>query len=505
MSGTKTFFSSSAFNFLTTITKVIYAMLVASLFGASSNMDTFVAAVSITMALNALLNNSQSNTLIPFLSGRESDYNTILSRVVNFNGIISFLCAVLISLLAPLLISSVAPGLQPEQKIQAAILLRILSINIILNNLGALGNAILKMDNKITTTYIFAFVNAVFSLLLLALFKKRWGVYIFPFIQITAMIPFVFYTLSLLRKKGIHINPFTMLHKETVYSYTKLLVPVLSAWLFVWVIKFSDNNIASRFASGSMSYLNYCTKVLNFAGVLPSIICSMTFPRLSKIAQLGDKEEYKTQFLDGFNKLLFLILPIGIITFSFAESIITIMYQRGSFTLEDSRTVALLIKGYILVITCAPIGSFLSNAFFAYKKPKVAMYISITSSVTNVILNIALSYFWGVLGLVIASSLSFLLGNILQWLHIKKVNNTLTPMTLFTHVQKQLTCGAIALIVGLTSTYLLGAISFSNTLGNALFRLTAGACLVAFSYLGAGILLREENSLNLLSKVRGKQ
>lgn len=450
----KSFLSSSLFNTLSSAILVIYSMLVASLFGATADMDSYVAATSITIAINALLNNSQSNTLIPFLAGK-NDKSKTLSKVINFNFTLSLSLSLVILILSPLIIMVVAPGLSIPQQQQSTLLLRILSINIIFNNIRALGSAILKLEDKISITYFFGFLGTLGLFVLLFTIRDRFGVYIFPFIQLISGLPFLIYTFILFKKKGIFFNPIREYDKSTISEYSKLLIPVLTGWLFVWVIKFTDNNIASRFQTGSMSYLSYCTKILNFAILMPNIICGITFPILSKLAQNNSTTEYAKSFNDGFKKLLFLIIPIGLIIFLFSKSIVLLMYQRGSFTPHDTNNVALLVKGYIFVIVCAPIGGYLSNAFFAFKQPKIAMKISITSSVTNVILNIVLSQFWGVLGLVIASSIAFLLGNILQAYFLKKVNPILTVKSLTLTNWKVLLTLVVVLVFGLLSEPLL--------------------------------------------------
>lgn len=503
MSNTRTFFSSSLLNFLSTISRVIYSMLVASLFGATSIMDTFVAAVGITLAINALLNNSQANTLIPFLAGRTEDKGILLSRVVNFNLFLSLMAAILISILAPFLINSIAPGLDLQSKDQASLLLRILSINILLNNIGALGNALLKLDNRITTTYSFTVFNAFYSLITLSIFKDRWGVYIFPFIQISAMVPLVAFTIHLMLKKGVTFHPIKNYHIQTIKEYSRLLVPVLSAWVFVWIIKFTDNNIASRYDTGSMSYVSYCTKILNFSGILPSIICSMSFPHLSKLVQKNKIDEYKHSFHNGFSKLLLLIIPIGTITFLYSESIITLMYQRGSFTPQDSSTVALFVKGYILVIICAPIGSYLSNVFFAYKKPVYAMKISVTSSIVNVVLNIVFSKIWGVMGLMIASSIAFLLGNILQAMFIHKVQNVITFKSLLRKNSKIVATISTIIPTGIISQPIIKqwiANHISSVQLIELFNLIIGIAIVGTLFMFTSLILKEENFLKFFRK-----
>lgn len=499
----KSFLSSSLFNTLSSAVLVIYSMLIASLFGATADMDTYVAATSITIAINALLNNSQSNTLIPFLAGKD-DKNKTLSKVINFNFTLSLSLTLLVVILSPLIIRVIAPGLSATQQQQSSLLLRILSINILFTNIGALGSAILKLDNKISTTYFFGFLGTLTLFILLYTIKDRFGVYVFPLIQLISGIPFLIYNFILFKKKGISFHPIKEFDKSVISEYSKLLIPVLTGWLFVWIIKFTDNNIASRFQTGSMSYLSYCTKILNFAILIPNIICGMTFPILSKLAQNNSSTEYAKSFKDGFKKLLILIIPICLIIFLFSRSIVLLMYQRGSFTPHDTNNVALLIKGYIFVIVCAPIGSYFANAFFAFKKPKTAMKISITSSLTNVVLNIALSQIWGVLGLVIASSIAFLLGNVLQSYFLKKVNPILTVKSLLLANRKVLLSLVVVLLVGLFSEPLLTDwinLYISNRHYSNIAILILGSACTAFLFFIMLLIQKEVLALKISQKV----
>lgn len=443
MSDRKSFFSSSLFQGISTIIKVLYSMLVAATFGATASMDSFVAASSIVIAINALLNNSQSNTLIPFLGKNEAESNNKLLQIGNLNFLLVLFAGGLLFLFSPILINVTAPGLTPEQQITASKLLRLLTATIVISNINAVGEALLKLQGKIETTFLFALVNSLISLIILFCLGKKMGISVFPLLQVVASIPFLIYSGITLRRSNFKIIPIKTFNFKIQGEYLRLLTPVLLSWFFVWLIKFTDNNIASRFSTGSMSYINYCAKISMFAIVLPNIICGMTFPKLSKLTNDKDQHNYSQIFNTGLSRLLLLLTPIGIITFIFGKSILGILFERGTFSVVDTSNISVLLKGYIFVIVCAPLGSYFSNVFFSYQRPKFAVTYSIVSSITNVILNIILAQFWGVLGLVIASSISFLLGTFLQGKSLHMVNPMLSFRKILILNQKILISGLI--------------------------------------------------------------
>lgn len=443
MSDRKSFLSSSFFQGISTISKILYSMLVAATFGASATMDSFVAASSVVIAINALLNNSQSNTLIPFLGKDFEKANNKLVQIGNLNLILVIVGVIVLITFSPLVIKGIAPGLTIEQQTSASTLLRLLSITIVISNITAIGEALLKLHGKIEITFLFALINSLISLFILFILGNELGIFVFPLLQILASIPLLVYSIIELRKSNFRVISLKNFEWKTQTEYLKLLLPVLLSWFFVWIIKFTDNNIASRFDTGSMSYINYCAKISMFAIVLPNIICGMTFPKLSKLTD--ETDQYNQIFNTGLSRLLLLLFPIGIITFIFGKPILGILFERGNFSANDASNIATLLKGYIFVIVCAPLGSYFSNVYFSYQKPKYAVTYSIISSVTNVILNIILAQFWGVLGLVIASSISFLLGTLLQVLNLYKVNNTITVASILNTNKKILFSGTITI------------------------------------------------------------
>ena len=107
---------SSSIQVATNIAHVIFGLSIAYYFGASEEMDAYVAASNFIIALNALFVHSQGNTLIPFISKYKShpEHKKIVSSIIQTNVAIFSCCSLLIFFGAKWIVFILAPGL-PDQ------------------------------------------------------------------------------------------------------------------------------------------------------------------------------------------------------------------------------------------------------------------------------------------------------------------------------------------------------------------------------------------------------
>jgi putative peptidoglycan lipid II flippase len=171
---------------------------------------------------------------------------------------------------------------------------------------------------------------------------------------------------------------------------------------------------------------------------------------LSKLGALRKEEEFLATFYKGLQTLFIVSLGISLFVFLFSYNIIEVLFERGNFFREDTLTVSSLLRYYFFVLLCSPVGAYLSNVYFAYRKTKLAMLYSIISSIINIVLNIVLGYLVGIIGLAIASSVAFLSGNIMQISNISRVNSNYRLSISLIKIFKTFLAGVLCFIIFIT-------------------------------------------------------
>ncbi|MFX1589357.1 MAG: lipid II flippase MurJ, partial [Promethearchaeota archaeon] len=311
-----------------------------------------------------------------------------------------------------------------------------------------IGSALLDYNYKFVKRYFIALVQSLLAIgILILLFVKKIGIYSTPYAHV-----FSFLTISLIYayiflKNGYRFKSPLPVINRFIKEYFHLLLPIVFSWFFVWLIRFTDIFIASFLKSGSISYLSYCQRINLYTSVIANVVCSIYFPVLSRLSSSKENSNYLVVFDKGLQTLFTISLSFTLFIFLFSYQIIEILFQHGNFLNKDTIMVSKLLRYYFFALLCAPMGSYFSIVYFSYRKTKPAMVYSIISSSINIVLNVILGYYIGIIGVVTASSIAFLAGNIMQILNIKRVNPEYRLLNSLQKLYKSFFAGVVTFLI----------------------------------------------------------
>lgn len=175
--------------------------------------------------------------------------------------------------------------------------------------------------------------------------------------------------------------------------------PQISAFLDTW--------IASFLLSGSISYLYYANRVFQLPLALFAIALSVgIFPKIARLIKNNDKKEALKLFKNGFWFLLFLLSLSAIGGIILSNEIVTLLFQRGAFSVEDANKSADVLQMYLIGLIPYGLAKLFSLWLYASHRQKEAAKISLFALTTNVLLYALLIEPLGVKGLALASSLA---------------------------------------------------------------------------------------------------
>jgi len=419
----KTFYSS-IIQIGTNIAHVVFGLSLAYFFGASKDMDAYIASSNFIIALNSLLVGSQRNSLIPFISKYRDNpqQKDIIASIIKTNTLLFLLLSIIIFIFSKWIVIFLAPGLNPEQLAVSSKILKILSFYILLSNMSGIGSAILDYQYKFEKRYLLTFFQSLLAIGVLFFLVNKIGIYSTPLAHIISLAIVTIFYITLFVKNGYVFKISLRLFNNYLKEYIYLLFPILISWFFVWMIRFADVFVASFLKTGSISYLSYCQRINMYTSVIANVICSIYFPILSKLSSPENRKEFMRLFYNGFQALFTFSIAISSFIFIFSYPITKILFERGHFLAEDTNVVSSVLKYYFFVLLCAPLGAYYANTYYAYHKTKLAMLFSLISSMVNIVLNVILAFYYDVFGLAAASSIAFLVGNVLQLTNIRRVN-----------------------------------------------------------------------------------
>ena len=488
-----------------TVSHLLFGLSLAYFFGASEEMDAYVVASNFIIILNSLFVKAQTKTFIPFISKYKNDSfrQEIISSILKFNIVIFSLLSILVFTFSQWITYALAPGLDLNQHQLASNILKVLSIYILLSNFCSLGIGLIEYNLKFEKSALITLVQAVLLIIVLFFSARLIGVYSIPIAHISSLFMISLFYLHFYIKNGIRFRTSIKLYNTHIKKYIYLLYPIMFAFFFIWLIRFADTFIASFLDKGSISYLSYCQRIITHVSVISNAVIIIYFPILSKLNEERDNSEFLDVFYKGLQTLFTIALPISIFVVLFSKPIIMLLFERGNFTPTDTVMISKVLKYYFLVLLCSPLGAYLSNVYFCRQKPKLATYYSIFSSITNIVLNCILGFLFGIIGLAIASSVAFLVGNTLQISNIRRVNPEYRVFTSAKTLSMPFLAGLICCIVFFLANKIIFLNEYNSPL--ALFLYLLVNCFVFSSvFFGICFFLRVEIVLEVVDKIGKK-
>lgn len=384
----------------TTISRVlgfVRDMIVARLFGATTGTDAFFVAFRIPNFMRRLFaEGAFSQAFIPVLAEyqeRRSPEETrqLVARVMGTLGGILSLITALGMLAAPLLVMVFAPGFVGEgEKFALTVeLLRITFPYLLFIALTALAGAVLNSYGRFAVpafTPVFLNLSMIAAALWLApqlsqpVEALAWGVFVAGIIQLLFQLPF-------LRALGLLHWPRWDHRHAGVRRIGRLMLPAIFGSSVVQINLLFDTLIASFLVTGSVSWLYYSDRLVEFPlGVFGIALATTLLPSLARHHAQQSQTEF-TQTLDWGLKLTVLIaVPATVGLVMLAGPIVATLFHYGEFTAHDARmtslsllTYALGLPGFILVKVLAP-------GFFARQETRTPVTIGVIAMVANMVL-----------------------------------------------------------------------------------------------------------------------
>ena len=173
------------------------------------------------------------------------------------------------------------------------------------------------------------------------------------------------------------------------------------------ILSFVDTTLASFLVTGSISYLYYGNRIFQLPLAIFAIaLTTGIFPRMTRLLK-SQKEEEATQLLrQSFWLLAFLLTTSTLGGYMLSEEIIKLLFERGSFSSDDTKTTALVLAMYMIGLIPFGLAKLFSLWLYALMKQREAAKIAMYSLGVNLVLSLALIKPLGVAGLALSGSLA---------------------------------------------------------------------------------------------------
>lgn len=380
-------------------------------YGANLTTDAYTIAIQVPVTLFSLISTAISTVVIPCYSkelynkNRESA-SRYASNLMTAISLFTIVLIVLGEFFATLVISLFAPGMDASTKLLAVSLFRIVLPTILLTELMNINTGIMNVHKSFVLPSLTSNILNITFVTVIALFASKWGIYAAIVGNIVGTCFEFGYSVAL-RRRFVKYLPTLNFHDASMIQSFKMSLPVFVGIGAAEINKVVDRIVASFFKAGSISMLNYASKLSSaISSLLIHSITTVIYPEFAKCSANKDEEGMADIFSFSLSLFLVIIIPIIAGGTCLSNEIIKIVFGRGAFTMDAVNKTAPLFACYLLCLLFTTFRQTSSRMFYSYGDSRTPMKNSIIGIGINIILNIILGKLIGALGLAIATTIS---------------------------------------------------------------------------------------------------
>ncbi len=378
-------------------------MVIAGQFGAGLYADAFFVAFRIPNFFRRLFaEGSFSQGFVPVLAEYKSrrgpdEVRMLVDRVAGTLAGALFLVTVVCVLAAPLFVAVFAPGFlsQPEKYAVTTVMLRITFPYLLFISLAAFAGAILNTHGRFgipAFTPVFLNVSLIVAALALAPHFTRpvvalaWGVFVGGLVQLVFQLPF-------LKQLGLLPRPVFAWHDAGVRRIMRLMGPALFGASVAQINLMFDTLLASFLQTGSVSWLYYADRLLEFPlGVFGIALATVILPSLSEQHADGDTAQF-SQLLDWALRWVCVIaIPAALGLMLFAAPMLSTLFQYGRMSERDVLMSSYALTAYAPGLIAFTLVKVLAPAYYSRHDTRTPVRIGLIAMFGNMALNLIIIY-----------------------------------------------------------------------------------------------------------------
>jgi putative peptidoglycan lipid II flippase len=504
----------SVATFVSRVLGYIRDMIFALYFGATGFSDTFFAAFRIPNLLRELFaEGSMSAAFIPVLTEyREKQGEEEAGRLVKVTFTFIIITVGIICLLgitfSPAIVTVIAPGFldSPEKFSLTVLLTRIMFPFLLFISLAALVMGTLNTKKVFFIPAVAPAMLNITLILSIVFFESKArqpltvaaiGVMAGGFVQFAFQLPsFV--------KTGYRLGLDATFSHPGLKKMSILLIPAILALSVSQINMVVSNILASFLPSGSITYLFYSMRLIQFPiGVFGVAMGMAVLPTLSEHAAKGDYDSLRDDFSFALRLLLFITVPAMVGLIALREPIVNILFQRGKFDYTATTGTAQALLYYSIGIWSIVGVRVITAGFYSMQDTKTPVKIAAIALAVNVIFSVILMKPLKHSGLALANTLASSINFTLLFFFFRRKLKRVDGKRIFHSFSKTVLASSIMGIIG--GMLLHGKLwqIYGHTLNKTLY-LSGTVALCFMVYLFLSYLLKSEEVYYVIKMFKQK-
>jgi putative peptidoglycan lipid II flippase len=402
----------SLLTLLSRITGLVRELLMASTFGANAMTDAFNVAFRIPNLFRRLFaEGAFSQAFVPVLAASkekhgEAETRLLIDRVASILSWIVVGVSLVGVLAAPWLVWAMASGLKQEaSSFEAAVVMtRWMFPYIAFMSMVALASGVLNTWKRFAVpalTPVLLNVAMISAALWGAPWCKTWGLEPIYAMAIGVMVGGILQlTVQVMALSRLDLLPKLIWRWSALrdawnepgcQTVTQLMIPALFGVSVAQISLLINTQIASHLAPGSVSWLSYADRLMEFPTALLGVALGVVLmPQLAAASAKDDKARYSAMLDWGLRLVVLLSLPCAIALLIFAKPLVVVLYHYGQFNAHDVNQTTLAMMGWGVGLVGVIAIKVLAPGFYAKQDIKTPVRIALLVLGITQLLNLVL-------------------------------------------------------------------------------------------------------------------
>lgn len=385
----------------------------AGYFGLSNEFDLYLIGTVLPITINTILLYVAQNLFIPAYNKLKISNNNsaedFFYQQLRYFFLFSLILAFFLYILALPVLKIYQPGISGEFLDIATLIFQIsivsIPINAVVSIIMSYNQAHYDFKNPAISQL---FLNIVIIIMII-LFKNVIDIYVIP---IGYIIGSIFQLIYLTVKSGISLKKLFSTRKKY------LLVKGIGAGSFIIVVLIESIGqfymLVDRFFytfvdPGGIASISYAQNLFFLPLQIFSIALSTAiFPKITELFANGKFSESRITISKSIDLMITIFVPISVIILLFGDSLIQIVYQRGSFNSNDTKLTFSVLQYFTLSLVFYAVYSLINKVLYTANLLRQLLIITVIGISLKLLLNILLVKTFKQDGLALSTSLTFI-------------------------------------------------------------------------------------------------
>ncbi|MDH4063149.1 MAG: murein biosynthesis integral membrane protein MurJ [Acidobacteriota bacterium] len=294
-----------------------------------------------------------------------------------------------------------------------------------------------------------------------------------------------------LAREGFRYRATIDVHDEGLRRVLLLMGPGTVGMAATQINVFVNTVLATGQGTGAVSWLDYAFRLMYLPiGLFGVSVATASTPAISRLVATREFGRVRATVAHAVSLTMLLNLPATVGLIVLADPIVRVIFERGSFTAQDTAATAGALRYYAIGLLGYSVVRIVSPTFYALGQSRTPVMISVSSVAVNIVLNLTLVRVMGYEGLALGTSITALINAAAQLVLLRRTLDGVDATLMARTFVRVLAAAAVMAVVAWGANRMLPTVVPGEGLAAQAVRLAGSIGLALVALGGASFALR---------------